>query len=151
VHAIGAGLVIFEIQQNSDTTFRVFDWNRVGLDGKPRELHVPQSLRSIDFADVEPALQTPDPVMHGYLSVRPVVRHPLFNTNLVRAEVQDVMRFDTARLRVVGVVNGRVRATAGGAATTLGAGQFCLLPASLSDAALHADRGTTFLVVDAGT
>ena len=39
VHAIGAGLVIFEIQQNSDTTYRVFDWNRVGLDGKPRDLH----------------------------------------------------------------------------------------------------------------
>ncbi|MGC3956455.1 MAG: class I mannose-6-phosphate isomerase [Verrucomicrobiota bacterium] len=56
VHAIGAGLVIFEIQQNSDTTYRVFDWNRVGLDGKPRELHVPQSLASIDFNDFEPAL-----------------------------------------------------------------------------------------------
>ena len=50
VHAIGAGLVIYEIQQNSDTTFRVYDWDRVGLDGKPRELHVPQSLESIDFA-----------------------------------------------------------------------------------------------------
>ena len=56
VHAIGAGLVIFEIQQNSDTTYRVFDWNRLGLDGKPRELHVAQSLASIDFADFEPAL-----------------------------------------------------------------------------------------------
>ncbi len=51
VHALGGGLVIFEIQQNSDTTYRVFDWNRVGLDGKPRELHVPQSLASIDFQD----------------------------------------------------------------------------------------------------
>src|SRR5687768_5967711 len=56
VHAIGAGLVIFEIQQNSDTTFRVDDWNRVGLDGQPRELHVPQSLASIDFSDFEPQL-----------------------------------------------------------------------------------------------
>ena len=56
VHAIGAGLVIFEIQQNSDTTYRVFDWNRVGLDGKPRELHVAQSLASIDFNDFEPKL-----------------------------------------------------------------------------------------------
>src|SRR5208282_2442170 len=37
VHALGAGLVVFEIQQNSDTTYRVFDWDRVGLDGKPRE------------------------------------------------------------------------------------------------------------------
>ena len=49
VHAIGDGLVIFEIQQNSDTTYRVFDWNRVGLDGQPRALHVAQSLASIDF------------------------------------------------------------------------------------------------------
>ena len=37
VHALGAGSVIFEIQQNSDTTYRVFDWNRAGLDGRPRE------------------------------------------------------------------------------------------------------------------
>ena len=56
VHAIGAGLVIFEIQQNSDTTYRVFDWNRVGLDGKPRELHIPQSLESVDFNDFQPKL-----------------------------------------------------------------------------------------------
>src|SRR5215472_12328728 len=56
VHAIGDGLVIFEIQQNSDTTYRVFDWNRVGLDGKPRELHVSESLASIDFNDFEPGL-----------------------------------------------------------------------------------------------
>src|SRR5207245_4685183 len=54
VHAIGAGLVIFEIQQNSDTTYRVFDWNRVGLEGKPRALHVAESLASINFNDFEP-------------------------------------------------------------------------------------------------
>src|SRR5262245_4509309 len=59
VHAIGGGLVIFEIQHNSDTTFRVFDWNRVGLDGKPRELHVEKSLASIDFNDFEPGLVQP--------------------------------------------------------------------------------------------
>jgi mannose-6-phosphate isomerase len=56
VHALGAGLVVFEIQQNSDTTYRVFDWHRVGLDGKPRALHVEESMRCIDFSDVEPAL-----------------------------------------------------------------------------------------------
>ena len=56
VHAIGDGLVIFEIQQNSDTTYRVFDWNRIGLDGQPRELHIAQSLASIDFNDFEPKL-----------------------------------------------------------------------------------------------
>ncbi len=56
LHAIGAGNVLFEVQQNSDTTYRVFDWNRLGLDGKPRALHVEQSLRCIDFNDFEPAL-----------------------------------------------------------------------------------------------
>ena len=50
LHAIGGGLVIFEIQQNSDTTYRVFDW------GRPREIHVAQSLQCIDFNDFEPAL-----------------------------------------------------------------------------------------------
>ena len=55
VHAIDAGNLILEIQQNSDTTYRVYDWGRVGLDGQPRQLHVPQSLRSIDWTDFEPA------------------------------------------------------------------------------------------------
>jgi mannose-6-phosphate isomerase len=56
LHAIGAGNLMFEIQQNSDTTYRVFDWNRLGEDGKPRQLHIEQSLSCIDFADFEPAL-----------------------------------------------------------------------------------------------
>ena len=56
IHAIDAGNLIFEIQQNSDTTYRVFDWNRVGLDGEPRELHIQSSLASIDFSDFEPSL-----------------------------------------------------------------------------------------------
>ena len=56
LHAIGAGNVLFEVQQNSDTTFRVFDWNRLGLDGKPRQLHIEQSLQCIDFNDIEPTL-----------------------------------------------------------------------------------------------
>ena len=60
IHAIGGGNVIVEVQENSDTTYRVFDWNRVGLDGKTRQLHVDESMQSIDFTDFEPALQIPD-------------------------------------------------------------------------------------------
>lgn len=60
LHAIGAGFLIFEIQQNSDTTYRVFDWNRMGLDGKPRDLHIEESLASIDFDDFEPAMDEPN-------------------------------------------------------------------------------------------
>lgn len=60
LHAIGAGFLIYEIQQNSDTTYRVFDWNRLGLDGTPRDLHVDQSMKSIDFDDREPGMDIPD-------------------------------------------------------------------------------------------
>jgi mannose-6-phosphate isomerase len=61
LHAIDAGNVLFEVQQNSDTTYRVFDWNRVGLNGKPRSLHVEQSLQCINFDDFEPGLgESPD-------------------------------------------------------------------------------------------
>ncbi len=59
IHAIGAGNLIFEVQQNSDTTYRVFDWNRIGLDGAPRPLHIAESLASIDFADHEPTMLQP--------------------------------------------------------------------------------------------
>ena len=51
VHALGAGgLLVAEIQQASDITYRLFDWNRVGPDGKPRALHVEQGLAAIDFS-----------------------------------------------------------------------------------------------------
>src|SRR5437588_8261346 len=53
-HAIGAGNLLVEVQQNSDTTYRVFDWNRVDDQGKPRQLHVNQALQCIDFHDVAP-------------------------------------------------------------------------------------------------
>jgi mannose-6-phosphate isomerase len=59
LHAIGAGFLIHEIQQNSDTTYRVFDWNRLGLDGQPRDLHYGESLSSIDFTDFEPTMDRP--------------------------------------------------------------------------------------------
>jgi len=59
VHAIGAGNVILEIQQNSDTTYRVDDWGRVDDKGKPRELHIEEALASIKFNDIEPQLAQP--------------------------------------------------------------------------------------------
>src|SRR5262249_22949406 len=61
VHALGAGLLVAEIQQSSDTTFRLFDWNRVGPDGKPRTLHVEQALAVVDFDRGPIAPQQPQP------------------------------------------------------------------------------------------
>lgn len=57
VHAIGAGSLLIEIQQNSDTTYRAFDWNRTDpTTGAERDLHVEQAIQCIDFEDVQPQL-----------------------------------------------------------------------------------------------
>ena len=56
IHAIDSGNLILEIQQNSDTTYRVYDWGRLGIDNKPRQLHIEESLRCVDFKDIEPTL-----------------------------------------------------------------------------------------------
>jgi mannose-6-phosphate isomerase len=57
VHAIGAGNLLIEIQQNSDTTYRVFDWNRTDpTTGMKRELHIQQAIQCIDFEDEQPKL-----------------------------------------------------------------------------------------------
>ncbi len=59
-HAVGGGNLLVEIQQNSDTTYRVFDWNRLDDQGKPRKLHIEQALASIDFGDCRPVLIQPE-------------------------------------------------------------------------------------------
>ncbi len=66
LHAIGPGILIVEIQQNSDTTYRVFDWNRRDRDGRERELHLEQGTKSIAFDDFEPGVVRPE----GELLVR---------------------------------------------------------------------------------
>lgn len=50
VHALGRGLLVAELQQTSDVTYRLFDWNRSGADGRPRPLHIPQALECIDWS-----------------------------------------------------------------------------------------------------
>ena len=66
LHAIGAGLLIAEIQQASDVTYRLFDWNRVGPDGKPRELHVEAGLEAVTrFTPVEPVEPRPATLAEG--------------------------------------------------------------------------------------
>lgn len=70
VHALGAGNVVLEIQQASDTTFRLYDWNRVGTDGKPRQLHVEEGLAAVDFTLGPVHPMRPDPLRETVNLVR---------------------------------------------------------------------------------
>jgi len=145
VHAIGDGNVIFEIQQNSDTTYRVFDWNRVGLDGKPRELHVQQSLECIDFQDFEPRLVSAIWRAWEGLQIRRLVTDLLFTVDLVRASKPATFHPKPGSATILGVVRGGITLRGGGQELAVPAGGFCLLPASLRDTVGEALAETEFL------
>src|SRR6266851_1575425 len=123
-HAVGAGNVLVEIQQNSDTTYRVFDWNRKDENGKPRQLHVDQALQCIDFTDVAPKLVQPK----GEL----LVRHELFE---IQKWNLDAPREVTPRgqFAIVCCLSGKLSS----ADVNLALGEFFLVPASMQDRRLH--------------
>jgi mannose-6-phosphate isomerase len=145
VHAIGAGNVIFEIQQNSDTTYRVFDWNRVGLDGQPRELHVADALASIDFADFEPALAAAPAVAGANRTARTLVNDPLFAVTEITLRANDYVLPELTRPQILAAVRGSLNIQAGSHSVVLQPGQFCLLPAELRTATLTGAAPATFL------
>lgn len=149
VHAIGAGLVIFEIQQNSDTTYRVFDWNRVGLDGKPRELHVAESLESIDFKDFEPSLVQSAFTGDSALLRRVLVRDSLFKVEEIILRADASLALTPRTMQIIACLSGGLRLTGQDVEVELSSGQFCLVPACLENVATRALTAASFLRTEA--
>lgn len=144
VHAIGAGNVIFEIQENSDTTYRVFDWNRVDARGRPRELHIAQSLASIDFQDFEPSLI--DSAFSGdKVKTRALVANSCFTVHEHRIQVGTFVQPKDRKPLVIGVLSGTLDVGYQHHHCRLDAGQFCLLPACLLQFVLKAETPVHFL------
>jgi mannose-6-phosphate isomerase len=150
VHAIGGGNVIFEIQQNSDTTYRVFDWNRVGLDGKPRELHMRESLASIDFNDHEPRLIGSKYSRNPKFAVRYLVHDPLFHIDACKVKRGERFYLSAETLQILALIKGRLRITYGECEVRLEAGGFVVLPASLGRVTVNAETQVEFLQVQPG-
>jgi mannose-6-phosphate isomerase len=126
VHALGAGLLVAEVQQTSDVTYRLFDWNRVASDGRPRALHIEQGLEAIDFSlgPIEPQWAEPTERIE-------VVR-------LVACDkfVLDRWDFDTpqpiggdGRCRLIAVLDGAVSIEGDPSGVPLRRGASALLPA----------------------
>lgn len=132
-HAIGAGNVLIEVQQNSDTTYRVFDWNRLDDSGQRRSLHIEEALQCIDFNDVTPGL------------VRPV------GDALVRDKLFEVQKWslDSAReiappgqFAIMFCLTGVLRC----GDADFAPGQFFLVPASMPDRRIHPRADGTSLL-----
>ena len=138
IHAIGAGCLIVEIQQNSDTTYRVFDWNRLGLDGKPRTLHIDHSLQSTNFADVRPTLLPRVEAATG-----PVASCPFFHVEKwVLDNPQTALENTGGRFAIFTCLTGWVEC----AGLTFKPGDFFLVPAGLSQAQITPlEPGATLL------
>jgi mannose-6-phosphate isomerase len=122
IHAIGGGNLILEIQQNSDTTYRVYDWGRVGLDGTPRELHIEESLKSSDFNDFEPETLKPSNESEQILA-----QSDVFDLRKVQLAAGESIAFAAGAPRILSVVHGQLKADDD---ATLQGGDNALLPAS---------------------
>ncbi len=140
VHAIDAGNLILEIQQNSDTTYRVYDWGRVGLDGKPRQLHRREALESIlwDQPEPQPLRAAAAPGVLVACAEFRIRRVPL----ACGAQLAFAAR---EQPRLVHVVTGGLRDAAGGVA--LARGDNVLLPFA-GACALTATEASLVLVTD---
>jgi mannose-6-phosphate isomerase len=133
LHAVGEGNLLIEIQQNSDTTYRVFDWNRVDDQGKPRQLHVDQALQCIDFNDVAPRLIEP----RGEV----LVNHKLFEIQKwdLHAPREIAPR---GHFAIVWCLTGLLRS----AGVDLWPGEVSLIPAQLQDRQLKPFQAGTSLL-----
>ncbi len=150
LHAIMDGIVLAEIQQTSDTTYRVYDWNRVGDDGKPRPLHVEKAMDVINFDMVEPG-----PFDRRLVEARDGLRRELitgssyFNVEKVTFD-QDTSfkgQTDGTTFEIWGTMSGLGRINWEGEPVELPAVHFILLPATLGDFEIEAKTPTAMLRV----
>lgn len=146
IHALGAGLVVAEIQQSSDTTYRLFDWNRVDADGNPRPLHIERALAVTDYdrGPVNPVV--PQPTADG-LGERLVDCDKFV---LDRYRTSSPVPLDTGKsCRLIAIVEGECDLVAGSEdpVLSLAKGATCLVPASVGRFELRPRGQVTALAV----
>jgi mannose-6-phosphate isomerase len=155
VHALGAGLLVAEIQQASDTTYRLFDWNRVAPDGQPRPLHVEQALDAIDYSAhiVQPSQSHATDRPHA----QRLVACDKFVLDRWRIDALDTLATD-GRFHILSVLAGELYVSVAGVEASRGnttsdevsifsliAGQTLLVPASVDQLTVAAPKSSVFL------
>lgn len=144
VHALGEGLLVAEIQQASDTTYRIFDWNRVDSEGNPRQLHVQAGLEAVNY-DAGPVLpQTPEPT--GEPGVQRLVSCDKFVIDRwLLNESRSLQTEDSFQL--LAVLEGEVAVSGDDAQLPLRKGQTMLIPAAVSPVTLTPSVESSILVI----
>jgi mannose-6-phosphate isomerase len=135
LHALGPGLLIAEIQQASDITYRLYDWNRLGPDGAPRPLHVEQALEAIDYNYGPVSAQQPQP--GGRPHVERLVECDKFLLDRWHLSGSQPIGGDQ-RCHIVIVLEGSIEVAGDPANVPLNRGGVVLLPAELGAVELRA-------------
>jgi mannose-6-phosphate isomerase len=136
VHALGAGILAAEVQTPSDTTFRVFDFNRIeAATGKPRKLHVEQALQCIDFSGRPEPRQTRSHVAGLHTTVSRLVTSPYFNVEKVRFTegVEEPVPYDQPVVWLMLEGTAEVRVDDLREPVRLSRGEVVLLPAAMKN------------------
>ncbi len=136
VHALGAGILVAEVQTPSDTTFRVFDFNRIeSSTGKPRALHVKQAMECIDFSGKDETHQPRSHVAGHFTTVTLLVKSPFFQIEKVRMSegVEEAVPYDEPVVWMM--LDGRAQVRVDGLAepTEISRGDSVLLPAGMKN------------------
>ncbi|MDK2919792.1 MAG: mannose-6-phosphate isomerase [Candidatus Petromonas sp.] len=135
IHAIGKGILIAEIQQSSDITYRVYDWNRVGLDGKPRELHIEKALDVINFDEYIEKPKVESTILHkdGYKKVN-YVSCKYFNIEILDVDKHYKNNMNEEEFEIYLCVDGEFNIEYGRAnLESFKKGETILMPANIGD------------------
>jgi mannose-6-phosphate isomerase len=142
VHSMGAGILAAEIQQSSDTTFRLFDWNRLGPDGKPRALHIEQGLQVINYevGPVNPQVAQDT----GRAGVSRIVTCDKFVLDRLTLDAPHEMGGDDC-FHILTVLEGSMKVEGDPGSTPISRGNTVLMPACLGRVKLLPQKNTVVL------
>jgi len=145
IHAIGAGVLLAEIQQTSDVTYRVYDWDRLDENGNPRELHTDLAIDAIDFTHHDDYRTRYEKVENGTVTV---VDCPYFTTGVLRLDrpmEKDFFKIDSFVIYMC--VEGEAGINWPGGMVPLRKGETVLIPAELKNLAIVPSVPSTLLEV----
>ncbi|MCF7791672.1 MAG: class I mannose-6-phosphate isomerase [Victivallales bacterium] len=148
VHALGADNLILEIQQNSNTTYRISDWGRVDSNGKSRELHIDKAMRCIHFTG------RTSPKIAGVISKTnhnrkyPIIKYcPYFQVNDLRLVESWNDETDGSSFHIITAVNNEIEITNNTYSTKVGRGRSCLIPSSFGNYRINLTSDTETTVI----
>lgn len=133
IHAICGGVMLAEIQQSSDVTYRIYDYGRMGLDGQPRELHTELAAKALDFK-VEEEYRTDYSKAEN--SANRVIESPFFNvrvTEITEAFHRNLIKYDSFIISMCVQGDCKIRVRSTGDEIVLHEGFSCLIPAAIAD------------------